>query len=83
MVMAYMVSLCPSIPHDVGLEALRRMLDDRVNIKIDTKDLLKMPEFALKNNYFDFSGKVKLKLSGTFFEYTLAGSRLVSLLKLL
>ena len=83
MVMAYVVSLCPSIPYDVGLEALRRMLDDRVNIKDDTEDLLKMPEFALKNNYFDFSGKVKLKLSGTFFEYTLAGSRLVSLLKLL
>ena len=47
MVAADVVGLCPSIPHDVGLEALRRTLDDRVNKKIDTEDLIKMTEFVL------------------------------------
>ena len=32
-VTADFISLYPSIPHNVGLEALRRTLDDRVNKK--------------------------------------------------
>ena len=54
-----------SIPHNAGLEALRRTLDDRVNKKIGTEDLIKMAEFVLKSNYFEFNGKVKQQLSGT------------------
>ena len=65
MVTADVVVLYPSIPHNVGLEALRRTLDDRVNKKIGTEDLIKMAEFVLKNNYFEFNGKVKQQLSGT------------------
>ena len=65
MVTANVVSLYPSILHDIGLEALRRTLDDRVNKKIGTEDLIKMAEFVLKNNYFEFNGKVKQDLSGT------------------
>ena len=65
MVTANVVSLYSSIPHDIGLEALRRTLDDRVNKKIGTEDLIKMAEFVLKNNYFEFNGKVKQDLSGT------------------
>ena len=50
MVTADVVGLYPSIPHNVGLEALRRTLNDRVNKKIGTEDLIKMAEFVLKNN---------------------------------
>ena len=50
MVTADVVVLYPSIFHNVGLEGLRRMLDDRV------KGLIKMSEFVLKNNYFEFNG---------------------------
>ena len=59
------VGLYSSAPHDVGLEALRRTLDDRVTKKIDTEDPIKMAEFVLKNSYFEFNGKVKQQLSGT------------------
>ena len=65
MVATDVVSLYPSITHDVGLEALRRVLDDGVNKKIGTEDLIKMVEFVLKNNYFEFNGKVKQHLYGT------------------
>ena len=41
------------------------MLDDRANEKNDTEDLIKMAEFALKNNYSEFNSKVKQQLSGT------------------
>ena len=49
MVTTEVVGLYPSIPHDVGLEGLRRTLADRINTKICTKDLIKMAEFVLKN----------------------------------
>ena len=47
MVAADVVGLYPSIPHDVGLEVLRRTRDHRVNKKNDTEDLIKMTEFVL------------------------------------
>ena len=65
MVTADVLGLYPSIPHDVWPEALRRMLNDRVNKKIGTEDLIKVAEFVLKNNCFEFNGKVKQQLSGT------------------
>ena len=65
MVTADVVGLYPSIPHDTGLEALRKPLDNRKNKKISTDDLTKMGKFVLKNNYFEFNGKVKEQISGT------------------
>ena len=50
MVTADVVGLYPSIPHDAGLEALRKALHNRENKKISTDDLTKMAEFVLKNN---------------------------------
>ena len=41
------------------------MLDNRENKKISTDDLTKMAEFVLKNNYFEFNGKVKDPILGT------------------
>ena len=58
------VGLYPSIPHQVGLKALKETLDKRENRNIATNDLIKMAEFVLKNNYFDFNGQVKQKISG-------------------
>ena len=36
----------------------------RENKFISTNDLVKMAEFVLKNNYFQFNGKVKQQISG-------------------
>ena len=58
------VGLYSSIPHEVGLKALKETLDKRENRNIATNDLIKMAEFVLKNNYFDFNGQVKQKISG-------------------
>ena len=65
MVAADVVGLYPSIPHKAGLNALREALDYRENKYIPTDNLLKMAEFVLKNNYFEFNCKVTKQLLGT------------------
>ena len=60
-----MVGLYPSIPHEVGLRALREALNKRDEKIIPTEELLKMAEFVLKNNYFEFGNKIKQQISGT------------------
>ena len=65
LVTADVIGLYPSIPHEAGLKVLREALDSRENTQIHTENLLKMAEFVLKNNYFEFNGKVKKQLSGT------------------
>ena len=55
----------PSIPDEVSLKALREALDNRKNKHILTYNLLKMAELVLKNNCFEFNGKVKKQFSGT------------------
>ena len=64
LVTANVVGLYPSIPHTAGLVALREALDNREVKKIPTEDLVKMAEFVLKNNYFEFNGCIKQKISG-------------------
>ena len=59
------VGLYPSIPHEAGLRALKEVLDRREEKKISTEDLVKMAEFVLRNNYFEFNGQVKYQISGT------------------
>ena len=65
LVTADVVGLYPSIPHEAGLRALKEVLDRREEKKISTEDLVKMAEFVLKNNYFEFNGQVKHQISGT------------------
>ena len=65
MVTADVIGLYPSIPHDASLEALKKALDNREDKSISTDDLTKMAVFVLKNNYFEFNGNVKKKISGT------------------
>ena len=59
LVTADVVGLYPSISHKAGLGALKELLDRRGEKKISTRDLAKMAEFVLKNNYFEFNGQVK------------------------
>ena len=48
-----------------SLEALREALDESKTCKAPTGKLVKMAEFVLKNNYFQFSDKVYQQISGT------------------
>ena len=62
---ADVVGLYPSNPHDEGLEVLRKQLNAFDNKSIPTEDLVKMAEFVLKNNYFEFNSSFKHQISGT------------------
>ena len=59
------VGLYPSIPHEAGMRALREALDKQEIKCIPTEDLVKMAEFVLKSNYFEFNSKIKQQVSGT------------------
>ena len=59
------VGLYPSIPHDEGLEVLKKSLDKREDIKISTETLLELASLVLKNNYFEFNGEHFLQNQGT------------------
>ena len=52
------VGLYPTIPHQAGLKALKEALKKRDIKKIPTEDLVKMTEFVLNNNIFEFNSKV-------------------------
>ena len=65
LVTAYVVGLYPSISHSAGLNSLKKVLEGEVNKLIRTSELLKMTEFVLSNNYFEFSEKVFEQISGT------------------
>ena len=41
-----------------------KIVDRRKVKKISTEELVKMAEFMLKNNYFDFKGQLKHQISG-------------------
>ena len=58
------VGLYPSIPHEAGLKALRGAIDKQDKEPILTKDLVKVAEFVLKNNFFEFNCKIK-QVAGT------------------
>ena len=59
LVTADVTALYPSIPYDVGLKALREVLDKREQKKISTEDIVQMAEFVLKNNFFEFNGQIE------------------------
>ena len=65
LVTADVVGLYPSIPHEAGLKALEKALNNHTNKKVSTEDLVKMANFVFKNNYFKFNAKVKQQISGT------------------
>ena len=56
LVTADVVGLYTRISHKAGLRALKEVLDRREEKKISTEDLVKIAEFVLQNNYFEFNG---------------------------
>ena len=62
LVTADVVGLYPSTPHESGLNAIKEALENRARKSVPVSDILKMLEFVLKNNYFEFNGNVKQQL---------------------
>ena len=65
LVIADVVGLYPSIPHKKGILALKSKLEKQTSSKISTNDLVKLAEFVLKNNFFEFNNEIKQQISGT------------------
>ena len=59
------MGLYPNIPHQADLKALKEDLEKRDIEKIPTEDLVKMTEFVLNNNIFEFNSKAYQRKSGT------------------
>ena len=59
------MGLYPSIPHEAGVKALREVLDKREKHSTPKSELIRMADFVLKNNYFEFNGQIKQQTSGT------------------
>ena len=64
LITADVVRLYLSIPHEAGLKALEKALNNRINKKVWTEDMVKMAKFVLKSNYFEFNCKAKQQISG-------------------
>ena len=58
LVTADVVGFYPNIPHDLGLQSLRKRLNETGICKVSTEEIISMAEFVLKNNYFEFNEKV-------------------------
>ena len=52
------MGLHPSIPHEAGSRALREVLDKREQHTIPMSKLIRMADFFLRNNYFEFTDKL-------------------------
>ena len=64
LVTADVVGLYPSIPHEAGLKALRKVFDRKEQHTILTSELIRIADFVLKNNYLEFNGQIKQQISG-------------------
>ena len=58
------VSLYPSIPHNAGLKALYKNLEERLYRKVLPTDLVDMAEYS-RTIFLKFNSKVKQQISGT------------------
>ena len=65
LVNADVVGLYPSIPHTEGREVLRKQYDKFLHKKVPTEDIIKMADFVLKNNFFEFNYKFFQQILGT------------------
>ena len=59
------VGLYSSIPHDRGLEVLRKQYNKFKDKIVPTEDIIKMADFVPKNNPFEFDCKFYQQISGT------------------
>ena len=67
LVTANVVGFYPSTSHEVGLQALEEALKNRHHKQITTDKLVKMAQFVLQNNFFEFNNDVFQQISGTAF----------------
>ena len=51
------VGLYPNIPHEEGLSALRKKLNERDKKDVSAETLVELAELVLKNNIFNFNEK--------------------------
>ena len=65
LVTANVVGLYPSIPHDGGLNVLRKQYDKFKDKIVPTEDIIKIADFVLKNYLFEFDCKFYQQISGT------------------
>ena len=65
LVIADVVGLYPSIPHDEGLKVLQKQYDKFKDKIVPAKDIIKMADFVLKDNLFEFDCKFCQKILGT------------------
>ena len=65
LITADVVGLYPNILHQGGLKALKEALKKKDIKKIPTEDLVKIAEFILNNNIFEFNSKAYQQKSGT------------------
>ena len=72
LVIAAVVGLYPSIPHQACLIALKKALDERPLKKIPTDNLIKMAKFVLSNNFFESNSDTFQQISGTTIETKVA-----------
>ena len=59
------VGFYPNIPHVEGLSAIRKALNKRKDKNISTDSFVELAELVLKNNVFEFGGKVFKQKQGT------------------
>ena len=59
------VGLYPNIPHDEGLSALRKRLNERDKKDVFTDTLVELAELVLKNNIFNFNERTLKQKRGT------------------
>ena len=59
------VGLYPNIPHDEGLSALRKRLDNRMEKYVSSDTFCDPAEVVLKNNIFKFGKKTLKQKRGT------------------
>ena len=64
LVAAELQRLYPSIPHSEGLGILKKQYENYPNKKVSTEDIVKMADFVLKNNLFEFDSKFYKQISG-------------------
>ena len=59
------VGLYPNIPHEDGLVAMRKKLDEREDKTVSTDSLIELAECVLKNNIFEHNTSFYKQLRGT------------------
>ena len=65
LVTADVVGLYPSIPHSEGFDIYKKQSENYPNKKVSTEDIVKMTDFVLKNNLFEFDSKFYKQISET------------------